>query len=166
MRLLPVEGGPDGINCSFPRAQPFVLYEEPFLQRFRSLHGTDPRELPEDDRDVLELRAAIMSEFMAEARSRTRKHGAELSALVLSDRRSNELHGLDVVRWAREGLLDEIHPTVWDYRRWRVVPEIHHEVPTGRNLLPVKSKNLAQAALQAVPDDRVAQLAADGDSKP
>jgi diacylglycerol O-acyltransferase-1 len=100
---------PDGINFIFPRAQPFVLYEEPFLQRFRSLHGTDPRELPEDDRDVLDLRAAIMSEFMAEARSRTRKHGAELSALVLSDRRSNELHGLDVVRWAREGLLDEIH---------------------------------------------------------
>ena len=123
---------PDGINFIFPRAQPFVLYEEPFLQRFRSLHGTDPRELPEDDRDVLELRAAIMSEFMAEARSRTRKHGAELSALVLSDRRSNELHGLDVVRWAREGLLDEIHPTVWDYRRWRVVPEADYLVEPCR----------------------------------
>ena len=121
-----MEYEPEGINFIFPRAQPFVLYEEPFVERFRSLHTADPRELAEDDRDVLELRAEIMSEFMGEARRRTKERGKELSAHILSDRSSNELYGLDVVRWAREGILDEIHPTVWDYRRWRVIPDVEY----------------------------------------
>lgn len=123
---------PDGISFIFPRAQPYVLYEEPFVDQFRRLHGGDPRELREDHPDVLALRAEIMSGFMRDARVRTRlghpgcrgPRKLEISALVLAERRSNELFGLDVLRWARERWVDELSPTVWDDRRWRTIPQI------------------------------------------
>jgi hypothetical protein len=132
---------PDGISFIFPRAQPFTLYEKPFLDEFRARHGGDPRDLPEDHPDVLALRAAIMDGFLREARQRTRPgHDAfrgprplELSALVLSDRRSNDLFGLDILKWARERWVDELAPTVWDHRRWRTVPEMSYLTQTCRS---------------------------------
>ena len=120
---------PEGINLIFPRAQPFVLYEEPFLKEFRGRYGKDPRSLPFDHPDAIALRSDFMNSFMREVRRRTRRasgRSPEISAIVLSDRRSNELYGLDVMRWVGERWVDEISPSVWDWRRWRVKPEAEY----------------------------------------
>jgi uncharacterized lipoprotein YddW (UPF0748 family) len=108
---------PDGINFIYCRGIPLVLYEEPFLEEFRTRHGKDPRHLPEDHPDVLALRAEIMSGFMQEVRRRTRPASGrhiEMSAIVLSDEASNHFYGLDVRRWVKERWVDEISPSVYD----------------------------------------------------
>jgi hypothetical protein len=117
---------PDGINLIFPRAQPYVLYEEPVLREFRARHGKDPRQLPDDHPEIAAVRAHFMSEFVGEVRRRTRRGSRrqpEVSAIVLSDEKGNSRYGLDLQRWIRERWVDEISPSVWDWRRWRTRPE-------------------------------------------
>jgi hypothetical protein len=107
---------PEGINIIFPRANPYLLYEEPFIAEFRRLHGSDPRKLPEFHPDVVALRCEFMNRFLEEARRRIRAKAGrpiELSAIVLADRESNLNFGLDVAHWVRQGWLDEISPSVW-----------------------------------------------------
>ena len=116
---------PNGINLIFPRANPYLLYEEPFVQQFRSRHGTDPKRLPEFHPDVRSLRGEIMTGFLTEVRQTIDKAAGtpiELSAIVLSDRESNENFGLDVLRWAREGLVNEISPSAWNGDHQRTDP--------------------------------------------
>ena len=111
------------------------------LGEFRARYGVDPRNLAEDHPDVLALRAEIMNGFMQEARRRTRPgHDAfrgarplEVSALVLCDRRSNELFGLDTLTWARERWVDELSPTVWDHQRLRATAQVSYLTPTCRS---------------------------------
>jgi hypothetical protein len=122
---------PEGINLIFPRSNPYVLYEEPFLAEFRRRHGTDARKLPEFHPDVVALRSEIMTDFVREVRRRLRaKPGKpiELSAIVLADRESNRNFGLDVVRWVQEGLLDEISPSVWNGAHAHVDPQMGYLV--------------------------------------
>src|SRR5579885_1086421 len=107
---------PEGINFIFPRANPYLLYEAPFLEEFRRLHGSDPRRLPEFHPDVAALRCEFMNRFLQEARRRILSKAGrpiELSAIVLADRQSNLNYGLDVLHWIDQGWFNEISPSVW-----------------------------------------------------
>jgi len=120
---------PEGINLIFPRSNPYMLYEEPFLAEFRKRHGADARKLPEFHPDVVALRCEIMANFMRELRRRLKaKPGKpiELSAIVLADRESNLNFGLDVQQWVRERLLDEVSPSVWNGPHKQIDPQISY----------------------------------------
>jgi hypothetical protein len=126
---------PDGINFIFCRAQPFVLFEEPALAEFRRRHGSDPRGLPDGHPDAGAVSAHFMNMFMAEVRRRTRRlqgYAPELSAVVLSDRESNQISGLDVLHWVQQRWVDEVLPSIWNYRRWRTTPQVGYLVKACR----------------------------------
>jgi hypothetical protein len=140
---------PEGINFIFPRANPYLLYEEPFVQEFQKLHGTDPRKLPEFHPDVVALRCQVMGRFLSEARQRIlAKAGRpiELSAIVLADRESNLNFGLDVAHWVQQGWLNEISPSVWAGDHHQVEPHMGYLVDACKsrrcrlvvNMLPRK----------------------------
>ncbi len=136
---------PEGINFIFPRANPYVMYEEPFLREFRQRHGTDARKLPEFHPDVVALRCDIINRFIGEVRRHVPKP-MEFSAIVLADRESNYNFGLDVINWVRQGLVDEISPSVWNGAHAQIDPHIGYLVDACRashcrlvpNMLPRK----------------------------
>ncbi|MCD6360598.1 MAG: hypothetical protein J7M38_06980 [Armatimonadetes bacterium] len=110
--------GADGVNLSFNRGAPCVLYEEPFCRIFRERYGEDPRSLPESDERIQALRVEIMTQFMREVRrmldeeQERRGSGGRLavSAFVYLSEADNLQYGFDVRGWVREGLLDEVAP--------------------------------------------------------
>ncbi len=142
---------PEGINFIFPRANPYLLYEAPFLEEFRRLHGSDPRRLPEFHPDVAALRCEFMNRFLQEARRRILSKAGrpiELSAIVLADRQSNLNYGLDVLHWIDQGWFNEISPSVWAGNHQQVKPHLGYLVEACQrrrcrlvvNMLPRKYK--------------------------
>jgi hypothetical protein len=107
---------PEGVGYLFHRGMPMVLWEEPFLKEFRSRYGADAREVPEDDPRVLDLRAEMVTTLLKETRSlldevaarRGRKNPYTISLSTFSTEPDNRRHGLDVGRWAKEGLVDDV----------------------------------------------------------
>lgn len=106
--------GADGACVIYVRGAPLTLYEPPFRERFAARHGGDPRERPDDDPEVLSVRAEVLSEFMAglrgmldaEAARRGDGRRLELAAIVPADEADNARFGIDLRRWVNEGLLD------------------------------------------------------------
>jgi len=109
--------GADGANVLFIRGVPFVLFEEPFRQLFKNRHGCDPRELKEDDPRIQTMRCEIVTAFMRDIRRMLDEEGARvggrrlaLSAFVLGNEADNVRFGIEVRRWAKEGLIDLVCP--------------------------------------------------------
>ncbi len=109
--------GADGAGFMFHRGMPMILWEEPFCQRFIAKHGVDPRKLPENDSRTLQLRAEIVTEYIRKIRSLLdevrEERGSQTPRLKLAvtsfaTKVDNENFGLDVERWIREGLIDQI----------------------------------------------------------
>jgi len=111
-----LEAEPDGLNMLYNRGVPLVLWEDAFCERFRTAYGEDARRVPEDDPRLYELRAEILTEWMREVRQlldafereRGLKRHLALSAMCLETEADNRRFGLDVARWVREGLIDQI----------------------------------------------------------
>jgi hypothetical protein len=111
-----LEFDPEGVGYLFHRGMPMVLWEEPFLKTFRSRYGADAREVPEDDPRILDLRAEMVTTLLGEtralldetARKRGRKKPYALSVSTFSTEPDNRRHGLDVGRWAKAGLVDDV----------------------------------------------------------
>lgn len=96
-------------------------YEDPNVERFRKLCGTDPHDVPNDDPRWVALRAEPQTKFMREAARLIRRMAPDLpiSAMVqhpwsyrgapTDTPYDGSLRGLlcDVRTWAREGLIDE-----------------------------------------------------------
>ncbi len=107
---------PDGVGFLFHRGMPMILWEEPFLREFQERYSTNAREVAEDDPRILELRAELMTRFMKEVRAlldevavrqkRTQKF--KISLATFSKEIDNRKFGLDVGRWAKAGLVDEL----------------------------------------------------------
>jgi len=109
--------GADGAGMLFVRGVPFVLFEEPFCDLFKQKHGTDPRQFQDDDQRVRDLRCDMLTSFLQEIRQMldeeaSRRGGGRLalSAFVLCDEADNLRFGVDVRRWAKEGLVDLVCP--------------------------------------------------------
>jgi hypothetical protein len=97
---------------------PLVLFEKPFCDLFRQKFGADVMSVQEDDARVLELRAEVLTTFMKDVRAMLDEEGKargdgkrlELSAFVLADEADNSQFGLDLRRWTRDKLADQVFP--------------------------------------------------------
>jgi hypothetical protein len=104
----------DGLNLIFIRALPAMLFELPFVTSFQAAHGQDPRQLPEDDLRIPEHRATVMTAFIRQVRALLDTAGEhcgrrlELSITAPATKNVNLFHGLDLRRWAQDGLIDQI----------------------------------------------------------
>jgi uncharacterized lipoprotein YddW (UPF0748 family) len=97
-------------------------YETPSIDAFKRKHGLDPRSVANDDPRWVRCRAEPRTEFMRATRklAQAKKKSLPVSALVaqpwcyrgLGDKIAGNLKGLllDVVTWAREGLIDAACP--------------------------------------------------------
>ena len=111
-----LQARPDGLNVLYNRGMPLILWEDAFCEQFQERHGEDAKAVEEDDPRILELRADLMTGWMADIRGlldeaqRTwgREEPLKLSAMVLETEADNLKFGLDVERWVTEGLIDQI----------------------------------------------------------
>jgi len=112
--------GFDGVHVIWCRSQPFALYEEPVIERFRQQHGEDPRDTGEDDPRFWAVLASFVNQFARELRQAVHEVGVrsgrklEIAHNVNPTRESNLQWGVDVETWVEEGLVDYLmpHPTV------------------------------------------------------
>ena len=58
----------DGVHIIFCRSHPYVLYEEPVVEKFIDKYGEDPRQCPEDDPRLSKVMASFVTEFMRQLR--------------------------------------------------------------------------------------------------
>lgn len=109
----------DGVNPIFNRGAPFVLYEQPLLDGFKSETGLDALQLEEDDDRYLRYRATVMTDFMRTLRKELDSIGERkgkklaISAHVLNDEQTNLFYGLDIHTWVAEGLIDNLISYPW-----------------------------------------------------
>lgn len=107
---------PDGVGLLFNRGMPMILWEAAFCERFQKLHGTDARKVPEDDPRILDLRAAIITEFLTEirtlldetARAQGRQERYKISLGTFSTEADNRKFGFDLPTWIERGLVDDL----------------------------------------------------------
>lgn len=106
---------PDGVGFIFTRGMPMMLWEPAFCESFREVYGLDPRQLPENDARVYDVRARIMNQLLREIRAMLDEVGAQrggrrykLSLSPYSNEAGNRRFGFDVATWIREGLVDDI----------------------------------------------------------
>ncbi len=107
----------DGISLLYNRRPPFVEYEAPIVQGFKSEYGEDPRQIDETDPRWLLYRARTMTRFMSQLREtlddEAKKQGRrkiEISAVVLRNEEENLYNALDLKAWIEQGLVDTIVP--------------------------------------------------------
>lgn len=108
--------GANGVDLTFMRGSPCVLYESPVLEVFKKKTGLDARKIKIDDQRFLKFKAEYVTGFIRETRVLLDKiSGAgkrkEISVSVYGDCRSNLMSGLDVETWADQKLVDSI--VVW-----------------------------------------------------
>jgi hypothetical protein len=111
-----LEAEPDGVVILYNRGVPLILWEDAFCAPFRERYGADARRVPEDDPRLFELRAEIMTQWMREVRRlldafrkrRRLRRRLTVSAMCFETESDNRAYGLDVARWAREGLVDHL----------------------------------------------------------
>lgn len=112
-----LQRGADGAGFLFHRGMPMMLWEEPFCQRFIKEFDEDPRNLPEDDPRVFQLRATIVTEFIRKIRAMLDEtslqrgdadHRLKLAVSTFSTAADNRKFGLDVERWIEDKLIDQI----------------------------------------------------------
>lgn len=107
---------PDGVGFLFHRGMPMILWEQPFCDEFRRHYSADARTVAEDDPRILELRAEMMTGLIREVRAmldeEQKKAGdgrrMKISMSTFAKETDNRKFGLDVARWAREGLVDDL----------------------------------------------------------
>jgi len=115
-----LERGFDGVHVIWCRSWPFVLYEEPVIERYRQRYGGDPRQTGDDDPRFRAVLASFVNEFARELRQAVDEVGTrlgkrlEIAHNVNTTRESNLEWGVDVETWVEEGLVDYLmpHPTV------------------------------------------------------
>jgi hypothetical protein len=123
---------PDGVGFLFHRGMPMILWEEPFRRAFESRYGADAKTVAEDDPRLYELRAEMMTGFLHEVRTlldetaakQGRKRPYQISLSTFSTEPDNRKFGLDVTRWAREGLADQLAVAYFAHHTSFVQPDM------------------------------------------
>ncbi len=118
--LREIAGYPvDGVCLLYNRRPPFLEFEPPVVDGFRSRFGRDPREVDDHDPQWLAWRATFLTEFMREVRTamkevaqqqQNRSRPLEISAVVMGTEAENRYYGLDLAAWVRDGLVDTLIP--------------------------------------------------------
>jgi hypothetical protein len=104
--------GFDAVALLFSRRVPLLHFEEPVAKRFYEKYGEYPYNLPLADKRLNSVHSEILTEFMRELRAALDEavpdRRVEIHARVLFSMYDTNLFGLDVRRWAKEGLVDVI----------------------------------------------------------
>jgi len=112
MLLNDADSGCDAVTLIAHRGFPYVQYEKPVAERFYAMYGEYPYELPLDEPRLHALHCQIMTEFMQKLRhaldERFGKNKVEIHLRALYSVLDTDYLGLDVKRWAKEGLVDRI----------------------------------------------------------
>ncbi|MCC6682658.1 MAG: family 10 glycosylhydrolase [Phycisphaeraceae bacterium] len=112
-----VSMGADGAGIFFHRGMPMMLWEQGFLDRFAERYpGVDARQIPEDDPRIYAMRAEIVTEYLRNmrtmldevARERGGNKRLKLAVSTFATEADNQKFGLDIERWAKEGLVDQV----------------------------------------------------------
>ena len=133
MLLEMAESGCEAVTLIAHRGLPYVLFEQPVVDRFRALYGEDPYDLPLDEPRLNALHCEIMNEFFRKLRkaldeAHPDRH-VEVHLRSLFSVYDNKYIGLDTEALAKEGLVDAIIAYPWRYR------EVYGEgciLPNGR----------------------------------
>ena len=102
----------DGVNICLIRGPEYVGYEQPVIDDFKKLHGEDPRDLPDHEERLQELRTGYMTEFFRAVRKAADKRGDErgrkiqVSTYVESSDEHMQYFGYDCYTWIEEKLVD------------------------------------------------------------
>lgn len=105
---------PEGICLNFIRGLPLALYEPIMVEGFKRQHGTDPRQLPEDDRRWQTYQAEVTTGFVREVR-KVLKPGQRISVIVPGNEEDCRKYGADVARWVESRLIDDVIATGTKY---------------------------------------------------
>ncbi|MBI3985451.1 MAG: hypothetical protein HY343_00900 [Lentisphaerae bacterium] len=146
-----VQLGADGAHLVFNRGFPLVLYEPAFCRQFQQRYGKDPRKLNETDPRVLGLRSEIVTSFLRETRQMLKEEQATrgaggtlaLSVCVLGLEEGNLQYGVDIRRWVKEQLVDEVY--IYKYGFGKCKAEIDMDffhrvcIRAGVKVIPVLS---------------------------
>ena len=120
MLLEMAQSGCDAVTLIAHRGLPYVLYEQPVVDRFRALYGEDPYDLPLEEPRLNALHCQIMTEFFRKIRKALDEacpdRHVELHLRSLYSVYDNKYIGLDTEALVKEGLLDAIIPYPWRYR--------------------------------------------------
>ena len=108
--------GPDAVQMVFSRGPVFVLFEEPARKIFAERYpGVEMRTLPVEDERVLEVHCDIITGFVRRLRAALDAYCEEngkprigLHARGLFSLYDSRLRGLDLYRWAEEGLISAV----------------------------------------------------------
>ncbi len=127
MREVVTRYRPDGIEIIYFRGLPLILWEDAFCEQFQNRFGADAKLVSEDDPRLFDLRCEILTSLMGEIRTmldevqklQSRSKRYALSASVVHTRDDNRRHGIDVERWVKEGLVDQIGVFPWAFHASR-----------------------------------------------
>ncbi|MBE5786498.1 MAG: hypothetical protein E7324_03045 [Clostridiales bacterium] len=104
--------GFDAVEMIYSRGVPYVLFEQPFVDRFIARYGEDPRPLALDDPRVTELRCEVLTEFVGELRSALDEAVPErrvgLHARCHFSLYDSRHVAVDVEEWAKRGYITAI----------------------------------------------------------
>jgi hypothetical protein len=114
---------PEGVGFLFNRGMPLMLWEDAFCERFKQMHSSDAKSVPDDDPRIHATRAAVMTDFLTEVRAlldeaakkqgRTQRY--KISLGTFSNKEDNTRWGLDLENWIKLGLVDELAATWFAY---------------------------------------------------
>lgn len=108
-----LEFQPDGVGILFHRGVPLILWEEGFIAAYKQKHGRDPRNVPEDDPTIGQMRGEILTKLLREirnmldetARKQNRATPYKVSLSTFSTEADNKKYGLELGQWVKEGLV-------------------------------------------------------------
>lgn len=112
-----LQRGADAIGIALVRAMPLLRYEEPVLQRFDDLYGTDARDVDDSDPRLRSVWAEFVREWLVELRALLDqagpdRQGVRRSLFLISGPSPHwyQRFGVDIPSLARDRLIDCVMP--------------------------------------------------------
>jgi hypothetical protein len=106
--------GADGVCLVFARGWPLIMYEAPVAREYKARTGRDMRSGRPGDRELLQVRIDIFTDFMREIRAAVDAaaggRAVQIVAAPLALPAINRHYGMDCRGWAREGLVQVFCP--------------------------------------------------------
>ena len=99
----------DGVSVFFHRGI-HISHEKPVLDAVMEKYGVDARLLPYSDERLNSVLGDFLTEFMRELKAALNKTGKKykVNVVVFDNVKDGKNFGLDVERWAKEGLIDSV----------------------------------------------------------
>ena len=149
----------DGIDLCWIRGAPFIGYEKPVAEAFRSRYGQEATEVAVDDPRLCQLRAEYLTDFMRQVRKITnavadrRGRPLAVSAMPLGGTLAQNVYrGYDTDTWVNEGLVDELMAAPLHTRFFHAnsVREVLYVGPDGRNYYMQAVRRMANSGADGI----------------